>query len=214
MLATLALTVIVGLPVDKIGGIPGQQVVSVWSWAVFLLLVARINQPLRIPLVLCLVISTLGELCLSLVWGLYVYWHHNIPLFVPPGHVMLFTLGLTFAPRLPRWLVVLLTVLAAGYGTTAFLTSSDTFSTALAILFVIFVVVGRNRQLYATMFVVALLMELYGTWIGNWAWVPHVPGLPLSSANPPLCVGVLYCGLDLLVVNADRALRRSRLILN
>jgi hypothetical protein len=98
-------------------------------------------------------------------------------------------------------------VFAAGYGTEAFLTSTDTFSTALAMLFLVFVVFGRNRQLYATMFVIALLMELYGTWIGNWAWVPDVPGLPLSSANPPLCVGVLYCGLDLLVVNADRAWR-------
>ena len=65
-------------------------------------------------------------------------------------------------------------------------------------------------RLYATMFVISLLMELYGTWIGTWVWVPEVPGLPLSSANPPLCVGGLYCVLDLLVVNADRAWRRWR----
>ena len=207
MLATLALTVIVGLPVDKIGGVPGQLAVSLWSWALLVVLLARINQPLRVPLILCLVISTLGECCLSLLWGLYVYWHHNVPLFVPPGHVFLFTLGLTFARRLPHWCVVLVAVFAAGYGTEAFLTSTDTLSTPLAMLFLIFVVFGRNRQLYATMFGIALLMELYGTWIGNWAWVADVPGLPLSSANPPLCVGVLYCGLDLLVVNADRAWR-------
>jgi hypothetical protein len=37
-----------------------------------------------------------------------------------------------------------------------------------------------------------------------------VPGLPLTSANPPLCVGGLYCALDLLVENADRFLRRWR----
>jgi len=207
MLATLALTVIVGLPVDKLGGIPGQFVVSVWTWALFLVLLGRINQELRTPLILCLVISTLGECCLSLVWGLYVYWLHNVPFFVPPGHVLLFTLGLTFAPRLPQWFLVLMATLAAAYGTRAVLTSTDTFSAPLAILFLIFMAFGRNRRLYATMFVISLLMELYGTWIGNWAWVPDVPGLPLSSANPPLCVGGLYCGLDLFVVNADRALR-------
>ena len=99
MLATLALTVIVGLPVDKLGGIPGQLAVSVWTWALFLVLLQRINRELRLPLILCLVISTIGECCLSLVWGLYVYWLHNVPFFVPPGHVLLFTLGLTFAPR-------------------------------------------------------------------------------------------------------------------
>jgi hypothetical protein len=210
MLATLALTVIVGLPVDKFGGVPGQLAVSVWTWALFLILLARINQALRLPLMLCLVISTLGECCLSLLWGLYGYWLHNVPFFVPPGHVLLFALGLTFAPRIPQWTIVLVCAFAAGYGLMAFLTSTDTVSVALAILFLLFMVLGSNRRLYATMFVVSLLMELYGTGIGNWVWVPEIPGLPLTSANPPLCVGGLYCALDLCVVNADRLLRRWR----
>jgi hypothetical protein len=210
MLATLALTVIVGLPVDRFGGIPGQLAVSVWTWTLFLVLLARINQQLRLPLMLCLAISTIGECCFSLLWGLYVYWLHNIPLFVPPGHVLLFALGLTFAPRLPQWIAIALCVFAAGYGAMAFLTSTDTVSVALAIIFLIFMVFGSNRRLYATMFIISLLMELYGTWIGNWAWVPQIPGLPLSSANPPLCVGGLYCALDLCVVNADRLLRKWR----
>jgi hypothetical protein len=210
MLATLVLTVIIGLPVDRFGGIPGQTAIGILTWAIFLILLARINPQLRLPLMLCLVISTLGEFCLSLLWGLYVYWLHNIPFFVPPGHVLLFALGLTFAPRLPRWAVILVSAFAAGYGATAFLNSTDTISVALAILFLIFMVFGSNRRLYATMFVISLLMELYGTGIGNWVWVPEVPGLALTSANPPLCVGGLYCGLDLCVVNADRFLRRWR----
>ena len=210
MLATLVLTVIIGLPVDKVGGIPGQLAVSVWTWALFFVLLARINQELRLPLMLCLVISTFGEYCLSLLWGLYGYWLHNIPFFVPPGHVLLFALGLTFAPHFPRWAIVLVCVFSAGYGLTAYLTSTDTVSAALAIIFLIFMAFGSNRRLYATMFVISLLMELYGTRIGNWVWVPEIPGLPLTSANPPLCVGGLYCALDLCVVNADRLLRRWR----
>lgn len=210
MLATMLLTVIIGLLVDRFGGFPGQIAVSVWTWALFLVLLVRIDQQLRLPLMLCLVISTLGEFCLSLLWGLYVYWLHNVPFFVPPGHVLLFTLGLTFAPRLPQWAVILVAAFAAGYGTMAFLTSTDTFSVALAILFLMFMAFGSNRRLYATMFIISLLMELYGTWIGNWVWVPEVPGLPLTNANPPLCVGGLYCALDLCVVHADRFLRRWR----
>jgi hypothetical protein len=210
MLATMALTVIIGLPVDKAGGIAGQLAVGVWTWGLFVVLLVRINQQLRTPLILCLVIATLGELCLSLAWGLYVYWFHNLPFFVPPGHVLLFALGLTFAPRLPQWFLVVVAGFAAAYATGAVLTSTDTFSAALAILFLGFMAFGPNRRLYAMMFVISLLMELYGTWIGNWAWVPDVPGLPLSSANPPLCVGGLYCALDLLVESADRALRKWR----
>jgi len=210
MLATMILTVVIGLPLDRFGGIAGQLGVSFWTWGLFLLLLARINQELRLPLMLCLVVSTLGEVCLSLFWGLYAYWLNNVPLFVPPGHVLLFALGLTFAPRLPHWAVILVGAFAAGYGTFAFVTSTDTFSVAMTILFLIFMLFGVNRRLYATMFVISLLMELYGTWIGNWTWVPDVPGLPLTSANPPLCVGGLYCALDLCVVNADRVLRKWR----
>ena len=210
MLATIMLTVAIGLPVDRFGGIPGQFAVSIWTWALFLIVLARINQQLRLPLMLCLVIATVGEICLSLLWGLYVYWLHNVPFFVPPGHVLLFALGLTFAPRLPQWVVILVAAFAAGYGATAFLTSTDTVSVVLAIFFLIFIAFGRNRRLYATMFLISLSMELYGTWIGNWVWLPEVPGLPLSSANPPLCVGGLYCALDLLVENADRFLRTLR----
>jgi hypothetical protein len=210
LVATLIITVTVGLPIDRFGGIPGQLAVGVWTWLLFAVLLERINQQLRRPLLLCLVIATLGEGCLSLLWGLYVYRLHNIPFFVPPGHVLLFALGLTFAPRLPQSAVVLVVSFAVGYAVTAFLTSTDTLSVALAILLLAFMTLGSNRRLYATMFIISLLMELYGTWIGNWAWLPDVPGLPLNSANPPLCVGGIYCALDLLVVNADRALRRRR----
>ena len=210
MLATMMLTVAIGLPVDRFGGVTGQLAVSIWTWALFLIVLARINQQLRLPLMLCLVIATVGEFCLSLLWGLYSYWLHNIPFFVPPGHVLLFALGLTFAPRLPQWALILVAAFAAGYGVTAFVTSTDTLSIALAILFLVFIGFGSNRRLYATMFLISLSMELYGTWIGNWVWAPEVPGLPLTSANPPLCVGGLYCALDLCVENADRFLRRCR----
>ena len=74
MLATLVLTVMIGLPVDRFAGIPGQLAVSAWTWALFLVLLERINQQLRVPLMLCLVIATFGECVLSLLWGLYVYW--------------------------------------------------------------------------------------------------------------------------------------------
>ena len=50
------------------------------------------------------------------------------------------------------------------------------------------------------MFVLALAMEIYGTWLGNWAWDIDVPWLGLTTINPPLAAGAFYCMLDLLVV--------------
>src|SRR6476646_2300824 len=74
MLVVIALTFLVGLPVDRFAGMAGQLAVSVWTWILFFALLARINQTLRLPLILCLAISTLGECVLSLAWGLYTYW--------------------------------------------------------------------------------------------------------------------------------------------
>ena len=51
------------------------------------------------------------------------------------------------------------------------------------------------------MFVLSLAMELYGTWIGNWAWAAEVPWLGLATLNPPIAAGAFYCVLDLLVVS-------------
>ena len=42
----------------------------------------------------CLLIATAGELFLALAWGLYSYREAGLPLFVPPGHVLLYMLGL------------------------------------------------------------------------------------------------------------------------
>ena len=82
------------------------------------------------------------------------------------------------------------------------------------LLFVACMLISPSRKLYATMFVLSLAMELYGTWIGNWAWAPRVPWLGLATINPPIAAGAFYCVLDLLVVMATGknalSLRRVR----
>src|SRR5688572_17960337 len=43
--------------------------------------------------VLCAIgVATLGEVVLSLGWGLYSYEHALIPLYVPPGHGLFYSL--------------------------------------------------------------------------------------------------------------------------
>jgi hypothetical protein len=66
-----------------------------------------------------------------------------------------------------------------------------------------------SRKLYATMFVLSLAMELYGTWIGNWTWSAEVPWLGLTADNPPIAAGAFYCVLDFLVVSSISLLRQS-----
>ena len=188
-----------GLLLDRAFGIGGQVVASVWAWTVFIWLLGRVDRTTRGAMLLCVSIATGGEMLLSLGWGLYTYRFDNVPPFVPPGHVLLFLLGLRIAQRLPGFAVPAISVAALGYGVFALVTGHDTTSTVLAPLLMLCLAVGSNRRLYVTVFVLALALELYGTALGSWRWSAAVPGLPLTSANPPLCAGTFYCALDLLI---------------
>src|SRR4029078_4214018 len=94
-------TIAGGLLLDYHWSAHGQFVVSCVTWAVALGLWARSDPRIRPALLACLIFATAGEIFLSLVWGLYEYRLRNIPLFVPPGHVLLFFLGMQIARRLP-----------------------------------------------------------------------------------------------------------------
>jgi hypothetical protein len=206
----IAFTIAGGLLLDFHWLKYGQIVVSACTWALCAGLYARTSREDRRALLACLVFATAGEIFLSLAWGLYEYRLHNIPLFVPPGHVLLFFLGTRIAARMPprsEWWIAL----AAFPVVMAFAWQGrDTLGPLLYGLFALCLWISPSRRLYATMFVLSLAMELYGTWIGNWAWAAQVPGLGLSTLNPPIAAGAFYCVLDLLVVTATGKLASAR----
>jgi hypothetical protein len=192
-------TFAVGLVVDRHFGLAGQVAVGVWTWGLMFRLLATSPKEWRLPFWVCLCWATFGEIFLSLVWGLYTYRLENIPLFIPPGHVLLFWLGLTLASRVPAAFVVAVPVAAVGYAAFAWAQGIDSISILLVALFVLCTLQGEGRRLYSVMFLAALAVELYGTWIGNWVWHPAEPYFGLTSANPPIAAGSFYCMLDVLV---------------
>jgi hypothetical protein len=207
-LALVVSSLALGLAVDQYGGLAGQLVASAWFWAVFFWLLKTSPREWRLPFYACLVWATAGEIFLSLVLGLYTYRLENIPLFIPPGHVLLFYLGLVLAPRVPRAFVTLVPAAAVGYAAFAWINGYDTISIPLIVMFILCMLQSEGRRLYAAMFVASLILEVYGTWIGNWVWHRDVPYLGLNSANPPLAAGAFYCALDLLVALTVRGLKR------
>jgi hypothetical protein len=60
------------------------------------------------------------------------------------------------------------------------------------------------------MFVLAWLMEIYGTTLGNWTWRTTVPWFEWPTRNPPLAAGAFYCVLDALVMATAAVLRGRR----
>lgn len=194
-LATV-LTIVAGLWLDATGASWAQPAVSLWTWALLAVLTWRADAAHRAQWATCLCWAASGEIVLSLLWGLYDYRLGNLPLFVPPGHVLLYALGVWLADRLPAAALDAIPPLLCGLVPAWALGAGDTASLPLLALYLLALRFGPLPRLYSTMFVLALAMELYGTALGNWGWRPEVPGLPLLATNPPLAAGAFYCVLD------------------
>jgi len=200
-----------GLAIDQYLEFWGQTVINCGVWALFLYWLRGSDARQQIMLASCVVYATLGEIFLSLVWGLYEYRLGNIPLFVPPGHALLFMLGTVLAARVKDWINWVVPLAAAPFIYLLLVTRAGTLDALLFVLFLLCMLFGRAPRLYAVMFVLALAMEFHGTWLGNWAWGAREPWLGLTTINPPLAAGAFYCVLDLLVVATVARVRQDQM---
>jgi hypothetical protein len=196
-----------GLALDQHLEFWGQTVTNCAVWALYLHWLQRADAPRRLGLTVCVLYATLGEIFLSLVWGLYDYRLAGIPLFVPPGHALLFMLGSIVAARVKDWINWAVPLAAAPFIVLALGTGTGMLDALLFVLFLLCMRFGRAPRLYAVMFVLALAMEILGTRLGNWTWNAEVPWLDLTALNPPLAAGAFYCVLDLLIVATVARLR-------
>jgi hypothetical protein len=191
---------------DRLSPLWGQLAAGLLTWAVAFVFIARAD-PLQRPMLFwCMAWATAGELFASLVWGLYTYRLGNIPHFVPPGHVLLFLMGWQLAPRLPLSAAHTLTAAYAALTLVALIVLADQFSVLLfAVYATLYWRAPGLRRLLATMFGLALAVELFGTSLGVWEWAERTPWFGLTTVNPPLAVGAFYCALDALVAWSARA---------
>lgn len=198
--ALIVAALVLGLAIDMRTDLPGQALLSAAIWLLLIYVLRDVEAAERRTLFVCLVIATAGELFLSLVWGLYTYRLGNVPMFVPPGHVLLLLLAMSMAPRLSDGTANAILGAAALYACAAAATGVDTFALPLiAALVAVALFMPRQRALYASTFLLALALELYGTWLGNWTWVREVPVIALVTTNPPGIASAFYAVLDALV---------------
>ena len=134
--------------------------------------------------------ATIGEVTGSLIWGVYHYRLHNLPLFVPPAHGLVYLTGLSLATALRRHTRALVAFAAVTAGTWGLLGLTvlprrDVAGAFGVPLLLLFLWRSQNRAVYAAVFVVVASLELYGTAIGTWHWARTLPGLGISDGNPP-----------------------------
>lgn len=205
LLSLILLTIIVGLWLDAAFGAPAVHAVTAWVWVLFLLLLLSVEAPMRRALLSCLVLATAGELVLTEVCAVYAYRAGFLPAYVPPGHCLLYYLGVTCSRRLPLrsvkghlpyWVYGFEALLV---GLVIWRWRVDELGALSALVVGALVFASKNRALYATMAVLSLLMEFWGTSLAVWTWSSTLGATSLSMWDPPLGVGILYCMLDALV---------------
>jgi hypothetical protein len=223
--AVLAAYIALLLAADRYATYPEQLLLGVFTWGV-LIVAARGLPDIQRALVAGVVLfATIGEVTGSLIWGVYRYRLHNLPLFIPPAHGLVYLTGLALATALApraRLLVALATAAAITWGLLGLfvLPRRDVAGAVGVPLLVVFLWRSRNRALYAGVFLVVAALELYGTAIGTWRWAHALPGLGIPDGNPPSGVASGYVWFDvmaalvapvilLLVSRAPRTLFRS-----
>lgn len=205
-------TLAVGIPVDASGAMWAQPAVSLWSWLALLWIAAGATAAHRRELAACVVLATAGELFLKDVWGLYSYRLGNLPLFIPAGHALVFAAATRLARVAPPWLpgaVVAVFGVVVGVGAWR---GYDTFGLVWFTAFLAYLRVSAQPRLCATLFLLAFAIETWGTTLGGWTYVTREPWFGLTTTNPPVWIGAIYCTLETLVrvtaAAAEFALRR------
>jgi hypothetical protein len=193
------------LALDHFASYPQQLALGVVTWCALAGALTRVPLERRVQALGVVVFATVGEVTGSLIWGVYHYRLHNLPLFVPPAHGLVYLTGLSLASALRRHTRAL--VLTAATAATTWgllgLTVLPRRDVAGAIgvpLLLLFLWRGRNRAIYAAVFLVVASLELYGTAIGTWRWERDLPGLGIPDGNPPSGVASGYVWFDVMAL--------------
>lgn len=204
LLLVVAATFAGGIPLDALGPSWAQSAVNVWVWSVLFWVAWQSTPDHRRELAACVVLATLGELFLMEVWGLYEYRLGNLPLFIPPGHALAFTTAVRLSRRVANWFPWIVTAVFTPYLGWAVWTGLDTQGLLWFAVFLGYMIWGREQRLYGVAFMLALAVETYGTWLGGWRYFAVEPWFGLTTMNPPVCIGAIYCTLEVMVRTAGR----------
>ena len=181
----------------------GECTLGVLTWLVLLGALWPLPALARAQALGVVAFATIGEVAGSIVWGIYHYRSHDLPLFVPPGHGLVYLTGLAVARIVgERRIVCAAAVGSVGWGL-AGLTVLPRLDVAgglgVAVLGA-FLWRSRARATYAGVFFVVAALELYGTSIGAWHWTRTLPGIGITAGNPPSGAASGYVGFDVMAM--------------
>ena len=187
---------VVGLGLDHFTSLGWQIVLSVCTWVILFVVCIPLSAEQRSRTAVVVIVATIGEIIGSIIWGAYTYrlGPGNLPLFVPPGHGLVYLTGLRISQtefvREHRTTFIRLVLTAIGVwgvlGLSGLLGRYDVAGAIGCVTLAAFIIFSRRGStLYAGVFVAVAVLEIYGTAIGTWFWEAEVPGLGVGNGNPP-----------------------------
>jgi hypothetical protein len=191
------------LAADTQVGLPGQVALGGLTWLVLVAALRPLSGLARAQALGVVVFATAGEVTGSLVWGVYHYRLHNLPLFIPPAHGLVYVSGVALTRWVPRRTLVATAAVGACGWALAGLTVLPRLDVAGAVgvpLLLVFLLRSRSGAAYAGVFVVVAGLELYGTSIGTWRWAPALPGTGVPDGNPPSGAASGYVWFDVMAL--------------
>ena len=191
------------LAADHFADYHDQLALGVLTWVVLGVALLRVPLERRVQALGVVAFATVGEVTGSLVWGVYHYRLHNLPLFIPPAHGLVYLSGLALARKVRERPLVAAAAAGAIVWGIAGLTVLPRLDVAGAIgvpLLCAFLWRSRMRSAYAGVFLVVAALELYGTSIGTWRWARELPGLGIPDGNPPSGVASGYVWFDVMAM--------------
>lgn len=187
-----------------------QWMANAITIAYFLWLYRRGSRRIKSTMRYAVVISTGGEVFLSLVLGMYEYRLENVPIYVPLGHAILYATVwyLTHDPWVVRKQAILMPVLLCftlAYTLLLLFNENDTYGAICTVLLLVLLWLNpRSRRFFLIMFLAVAYLEQLGTFLGCWYWQPTLLDQPgwISSSNPPSGISLAYFVLDMLCLGA------------
>jgi hypothetical protein len=205
-----------------------QRLLGLATWVVLVAVARRETALVRMQTAVVVVFASLIEFTFSPLLGVYIYRFDNVPMYVPPGHGLVYlaalAIGRTVVVRTRTQLCMTLALVALGGYSAYGLAIAPRLDVLGAFWFVClagFLVWGPSRGLYVGAAVAVTYLELLGTSLGTWTWQPYDPTGLVPIGNPPSGAAGGYGWFDLAALllapallsccrRISRATRRSR----
>ena len=191
------------LALDTQVSLHGQLALGALTFAVLAAALWPLAPLVRAQAVGVVLFATVGEVTGSLVWGVYHYRLHNLPLFIPPAHGLVYLSGVALSRTLRARAVVWAAAVGAAAWGVAGLTVLPRLDVAGALgvpPLLVFLWRSRSRAVYAGVVLAVAALELYGTSIGTWRWAGALPDLGIPDGNPPSGVASGYVWFDVMAL--------------